>query len=152
MCPPLKPKAPMHPLLDNSLYNSLYVKCVTIMTHDVLSSNRSYIICTNCYNPVTYNRVLTRFSHVFQYGAVPTERCKLCHKPCCESRPLYECTRCVWAYHRFKHKIARANREDTFRRLVGLSVNSTNLDVEYGIAERRNDIDDRETLAESLSN
>lgn len=152
MCPPLKPKTPVHPFINDSFYNGLYVKCVTIMTHDILSSNRPRIICTNCYNPVTYNRVLTRFSHTFQYGAVPTEKCRLCRKPCCESRPLHECTRCVRAYYVFRRKIARANQEDAFRRVIGLSVNSINLDIEYGLAEGRSDPNDREVLAESLSN
>jgi len=72
MCPLSKFEQPAHPLLDHSLFNSLNVKCVVIMTHDVLTANSPYLICTECYNPAIYNRVLTQYSHTFQYGNVPT--------------------------------------------------------------------------------
>lgn len=151
MCPLLKTKTPTHPLLEDSFFNSLYVKCVSIMTHDVLNSNNTYIICTDCYKPEVYNRVLTRYSHTFQYGTVPPEECKLCRKLCRESRPLQECAKCLRAYHIFIEKVTRANQKDTYKRLVGLSVNSGTLDLEYGIVERRSDPNDLETLAEALS-
>lgn len=99
MCPHLKVKAPAHPFQDDSLFNSFYVRCVKVMIHDVLTHDTPYIICTKCYNPAIYTRVVTHFTHSFQYGNVPNRRCASCKEfSCSETQTLFECSTCIRAY------------------------------------------------------
>lgn len=152
MCPPSKPKRATHPLLDSSVFNSLHVDCVIIMTHDVLSANSPHLICTDCYNPAIYNRVLTQYSHTFQYGNVPTNKCANCGKNCYERRSFFECIKCVKAYNQLVQMITKKGEENTYRQIVGLSVNSATLRIDYGVAEIRINPNDPEVLEERLTN
>lgn len=122
------------------------------MTHDVLTANSPHLICTDCYNPATYNRVLTQYSHTFQYGNVPTNQCANCGSNCHEIRPLLECTKCFKAYSQFVDMIVKKGEERTYRQTIGLSVNSITLKIDYGVAEITVDPNDPEILEERLLN
>lgn len=152
MCPHLKVKPPAHPLLDNSFFNTFYIKCVKVITHDVLTSDSPYIICTNCYNPAIYNRVVTHYTHSFQYGNVPNRKCANCKEfSCNETQPLFECRTCIIAYFQFIQKVYKVNEEQAYRRLIGISVESNTLDVEYAVIETRVNPNDPEILDEMFS-
>lgn len=150
MCPRLKYKSRQHPLLNHSFYNSQNITCVTILTHDVLSAESPYIICTECYNPTAYNKVLTLYTHTFQYGTVPVQKCALCNKVFHDGRPLIRCPQCIKAYYTFQGLI-KPEEEATYDQLVGLSVNVKTLKVEYGVSEIRIDPNDPEILEEIIT-
>jgi len=58
--------------------------------------------------------------------------------------------KCVKAYYQFTSCIKK-EEEDTYKQLVGLSVDSSTLKIEYGVAEIRTDPNDPEVLEEIIS-
>lgn len=152
MCPHFKVKPPAHPLLDDSFFNTFYIKCVRTITHDVLTFDNPYIICTDCYNPSAYNRVMTHYTHSFQYGNVPNRKCAHCKRfSCSETQPLFECTACIKAYFKYIQLVHKANEEHIYRRLIGISIESISLEVDYAVIETRVDPNDPEVLDEMFS-
>lgn len=153
MCPHPKAKPSTHPLIDESFFNSTHISCKIDITHDVLSTDKSYVICSKCYLPPIHNRVITTYTHAFQYGNVPIKNCSICSKTCCiKQQPLIECTKCLRAYCRLLREIYKDNNMHAYRQLVGLSINSITFKMEYGVTEGRNDPNNLDHIEERLIN
>lgn len=121
-----------------------------MLSHDVLAADSPHLICSTCYNPPSYTKVLTEYSHTFRYGAIPSPTCANCSDTLYQSRPMAECPLCTRAYYRFI-KLITYKEEATYRQLVGLAVNVKTLEIVYGKAEIRSDPNNLEALEESIS-
>lgn len=148
MCLPIKAKTSVHPLLDNTLFNSLNIKCTITLTHDVMGSEDPYIICAKCYKPRIYNKVLTQYLHAFHFGNVPKIACRICGGKCYQNKPLIECSTCTRAYYQFLQHVS--GEEENCKRLVALIVNSQTLRIEYSVPEANLDLETRDDLVNRI--